>query len=1353
MKRIYLSLMILFVASFLLAETIFVSSERDYSIDVLSSNEMSTIIEYRIGSFNRDLIEINGEDYYKTYLGKEGILLQEGEPELPLLARSIVIPNQAEKEVFIRDAEYVDLEMRVIPSKGLLFRNQDPDSIPYSFSAVYEQNEFYPGSLAELEEPYILRDFRGQTVRVFPFQYNPVNHTLRVYTKLIVEVRTVGSSHVNVKMNPRTTYSREYASIYQNRFINFHHYRYTPLEEQGRMIVICYDAFMDAMQPYVDWKIQKGIRTDIYPVSTIGTTAAAIKNFIQAEYDLDDGLTFLQIVGDAAQVPTFMVGGGGSDPSYSLLEGNDAYGDIFVGRFSAENIAQVQTQVERTIHYERDMTTDDNWLNQAMGVASNEGAGIGHGGLSDIQHLNLIRGWLLGYTYTHVDQIYAPTATAAMVTNAVNAGRGFANYTGHGSNTTWSTTGFSNTHVNALTNDYKLPFIVSVACVNGNFTSTTCFAEAWLRATNNATNNPTGAIAMYASSVNQSWAPPMSGQQEIAQLLVNDQKNTIGGLFFNGSFQMIDDYPSQGPNEFKNWHIFGDASLQVRSDTPQEMQITHLNETFIGLDYFEVDTDSPDLLVAITYEGEILAAGYTESDGSVILNFENPPVEPMELTLTVTGYNKVTYIAPINVIPSDGPYVVIQQVNIMGSGENNAVLYGDQATINVTLRNVGIEIAEEVTATLTNDDPYVTILDDYETFGHIQPDGSVLRTDAYSLLISDAIPDQHRAFFNLEITDDNGNTWNSSFNTLINAPEYDAGSFTIDDSTYGNNNGYLDPSETVVLTIPVQNIGSAISPQTTVTLVSGSPYITIDTESTIDIGVINADDTLYPTFTVTASGDIELGSIFTLGLLITGGEYSFQHSYALNVGPVLEDFETGDFTAHNWQFSGNQPWQIVTDSVYEGTYAAKSGTIGHSQSSTMSLTLDVAAAGNISFYRRVSSENNYDFLRFFINGSMVGQWSGEVAWSQVSYPVSAGTNTFTWTYIKDFIVSAGQDCAWVDFIEFPSAGQIQGGPVFLANPAHIDFEVVVVDDIAIKPFWIRNFGNEEMTGTIETYEGFEIESVMPDIITGSEPSESGRTLYNYAVPPLSNIQFNLFFMPTEAIDYSGEILITSDAENISEYYMNVVANGFILLPPVNLTGEVTNEYIILYWESPEFDLSKRNNGKVDIKEFPTGHRNVEILGYNIYKDDVQINDELVTEEVYHDPDFETYETYHYFVTVVYNLGESSPSNIEEVYVTSVDEDIEYVPYVTELRSNYPNPFNPSTNISFSLQERSHVSIEVYNILGQKVKTLVNQEKEAGIHSVIWDGKNETGGYAASGVYFYRMQTDSYNRTRKMIFMK
>lgn len=133
---------------------------------------------------------------------------------------------------------------------------------------------------------------------------------------------------------------------------------------------------------------------------------------------------------------------------------------------------------------------------------------------------------------------------------------------------------------------------------------------------------------------------------------------------------------------------------------------------------------------------------------------------------------------------------------------------------------------------------------------------------------------------------------------------------------------------------------------------------------------------------------------------------------------AIEGFETGNFSRYTWQRSGNANWAITSQQKNSGLYSAKAGTISHNGSTTLQVSL-TCVSGSISFYHKVSSEANFDFLRFYIDGILQGSWSGEVNWSTVSFPVTAGYRTFAWTYFKDNTVSQGSDTAWIDDITFP----------------------------------------------------------------------------------------------------------------------------------------------------------------------------------------------------------------------------------------------------------------------------------------------------------------------------------------------
>jgi len=127
--------------------------------------------------------------------------------------------------------------------------------------------------------------------------------------------------------------------------------------------------------------------------------------------------------------------------------------------------------------------------------------------------------------------------------------------------------------------------------------------------------------------------------------------------------------------------------------------------------------------------------------------------------------------------------------------------------------------------------------------------------------------------------------------------------------------------------------------------------------------------------------------------------------------------------------------------------------------------------------------------------------------------------------------------------------------------------------------------------------------------------------------------------------------------------------------------------------------------------------------------------------------------YYYRVRAVNASGESGSSNIIEVTMPVSSDDPNNVPVVTELIGSYPNPFNPTTSIKFSLANPQRVIIRVYDLTGRMVCTLVDEARNKGSYTVTWNGSDRNGHLLSSGVYFIHMKADSYNVTRKITMLK
>lgn len=189
---------------------------------------------------------------------------------------------------------------------------------------------------------------------------------------------------------------------------------------------------------------------------------------------------------------------------------------------------------------------------------------------------------------------------------------------------------------------------------------------------------------------------------------------------------------------------------------------------------------------------------------------------------------------------------------------------------------------------------------------------------------------------------------------------------------------------------------------------------------------------------------------------------------------------------------------------------------------------------------------------------------------------------------------------------------------------------------------------------------------------------------------------------------------------------NEVSVAIVYLPPAEFTAQSNPPNVVCQWEAP----STRG-----------------ITGYRVYR-----NEEMVAETTntfFNDSDVPT-GSYTYYATTLYGDHESGPS--AEVTIDHTDAE-DMVPMVTELSGNHPNPFNPDTTINFALSSAGHVKLDVFNIKGEKVATLIDEHLEAAYHKVVWNGKDNRGRDVSSGVYFYRMDTDKYTSVKKMLLLK
>ncbi len=635
----------------------------------LTSSDLSdTEFEFHLGDFERNTQMISGNEYHNFAMDHSVLMSELGAPAMPFFSEGVQISLQGNVsyEVVYDDVTIVE-DINIVPSKGNLKRNVDPATIPFTFGEVYSQNEFFPGELSQMSEPFILRNTRGVTISLFPYQYNPVQKKLMIYNNLRVLVHVDASVNGINELESNQEKSQIFQTIYQNVYLNpGENPAYEPIGENGSMLIIAAPEFVENIQALADWKVQSGIRTNIVTTDETGTTAAQIKTFVQNYYDTVNDFTFLLLVGDSNTIPAHTYGNNGeqlwSDSFYGQLAGgtNDYFPEVLVGRLSG-NAQEIDTMVDRILEYEK-MPLEGNWMKNALGLGSNEGNGYGDDGEADYVHLRNIRTQLMDYGYENIYEFYqgsqggedAPgEPTPTMINDAMNTGIGLFNYTGHGWLEGMSTGNYTNSDVLNLQNQGKYPFVISVACNNGTFVNGTTLGEVFLRA--NQGGSPTGAIAFAGSSILMAWAEPMETQDEMTNLISeyyeNQRNATLGGLFYNAQIGMLTDYGISytAKEVMQTWILFGDPSVQYRNQITQEITANHAESVSESNASFSLDCNAENAMATLSQNGVIIGKAWVNGGVAEIVFDEEIDFDPSvsDPVLTITKQNYKPYQSTI----------------------------------------------------------------------------------------------------------------------------------------------------------------------------------------------------------------------------------------------------------------------------------------------------------------------------------------------------------------------------------------------------------------------------------------------------------------------------------------------------------------------------------------------------------------------------------------------------------------------------------------------------------------------------------------------------------------------------------
>lgn len=1055
-------------------------------------------LSFSVTKITLDDLVLNGETMKTVEIPGVFLPNNEGAPNLPGTGRYVAIPQEAVANLEIMELRTEVIHNVEIAPAPRIPKETEVGLDYHKDLAIYNKDALYPAQPVILSAPTKIRGVDVVMLGFTPFQYNPVTKDLIIYKDIRVKINyTGGNNHVgedrlrsrwfdpllqDMLLNPSVLPEVNYNKTTVNTDdVGFEYLIIVPDEP-------FFKQWADSIKLF---RQRQGIITGIKTLSEVGgNNYATIENYLNNAYNnwsvppvacllIGDYGSDINNTIDAPIWNAYCV----SDNIYGDVDGNNLP-DIIMARMTAQDENQLRVMVRKFIDYERTPPTDPGFYDHpitALGwqterwfqLCSEVVRGFWQNGLgkSPVRINSVFSGnpasdpWSTATNTNTVVDYFGPSGlnyitatpqgiggfsggTPAQVNDAINEGSFMLQHRDHGFENGWGEPAYTSIDINGLHNT-NLCFIMSVNCLTGKYNySSEVFAEKFHRYTWN--DQPSGALGILAASeisysfVNDAfiWGVydnmwpnfmPAYGSNPPERGILPAFGNAAGKYFLEQS-----SWPYNTDNKEVTYNLFhhhGDAFLTVYSEVPQSLTVSHDPVIFPGITSVNV-TATAGALICLSLNGEILGTGIgTGSPVTIAISGNQLPPDIIDVVATLQNYYR--YEGQILVIPPSGPYIVKDKVVVNDiSGNNNGQAdFGENITLHIGMKNVGIAQGNNITVTLQTSDPEVTVLDNVENYGTIPSDSTITMNDAFNIVIDSTIIDGHTALFDL-IATDGTDTWNSHFSLVLNAPLLKATAISVSDVT-GNNNSRLDPGETVTLRILTNNLGHTDAVNTIGTLTTANPSVTI-TQASYNLGTINGSASQVAEFTVEVSPTAVLGENILFNYTVASGDYQSTKYFIQSIGLVYEDWECNGFTHYNWS-NPNPSWTITSTSPYEGLRCARSASIGDNTSTTLSISLDVIAYDTISFYRKVSSEATYDFLQFIVDNSIIDQWSGSVDWGRVAYPVTPGIHTFSWKYVKDQFATGGSDAAWIDFIMFPPYGGLPLEAAASATPSTLCF--------------------------------------------------------------------------------------------------------------------------------------------------------------------------------------------------------------------------------------------------------------------------------------------------------------------------
>lgn len=700
MKKLFIFFLLSMSALFAMAQNGRIDLRSTSSAEITYSDFNSLRATFSFGSI--ESIEIATERGTFSEIAIEGTYAsgEIGTPELPVSHQLLAVPFGATPHVNVINYTATDYNLSeygintIVPRQPSVRKDQNFDEVEFVYNAAaYQTRSLAAVPEATIEVQGTMRGIRIGSLVINPVSYNPVSNTLRVFNNIEVEVSFDGADYAETERMLLNTYSPYFDIVYKQMF----NYRqildvYTDhpdlMAYPVRMIVVAPENYLTALQPWLNWKTQKGFYVNVVTTAQAGGNYTAIQSYVQNLYNtgVNQGATptFLVLVGDTGQIPGKTTGNATqkvTDLYYGSVD-NDYFPDMFYSRMSAENANEVTAIVNKILQYEQYTMPDPSYLDNVTLIAGWDNYWTNYVGKPTIQYaMQYYYNTAHGFTnvYNWLGQPYTNCYAS------LSSGTGFVNYTAHGSETSWSEPQLTKSQVNALTNTNKYFLAMGNCCLTGNFGySQACFGEAMLRGENKAAYSYIGSCPVtywYEDYYFGVGATSTFGQMPNINntatgvydgIWMDDTYNTVSSIVFLGNLAVCyahaGNYQTSASSIYywQAYHVLGDGSIMPFRVNPSPNTVSHASTFPAGATSFQVSAQEGSY-VAISQNNVLKGVALVPASGSVNVQVASG-ITSGQVRIVVTKPQRQPYIQDINVGGAPQSYTITVSANPTNAG-------------------------------------------------------------------------------------------------------------------------------------------------------------------------------------------------------------------------------------------------------------------------------------------------------------------------------------------------------------------------------------------------------------------------------------------------------------------------------------------------------------------------------------------------------------------------------------------------------------------------------------------------------------------------------------------------------------